>query len=76
VRTDPKPDEIVALSNAQSAVAQRNPGREDGTRGMNLLVLKAGMPGVVLENPIRTTGALLHPRGKRIEGGTKAGGGM
>jgi len=76
VRADPEPDKVVTVANGQSAVAQGNSCRENGSRRMDLFELKAGMARVLHELAVGAASALLHSRGKCIESGTKPGGGV
>ena len=52
VRTDPKPDHLVAASRADRPPSDPDPRRENGFIWMNLFELKAWMIWILLPEPV------------------------
>ena len=58
VRADPKPKDVVVLSDADRSVTASDTGRIDRTDRMDLPESKARMVGILLEERIRLPGML------------------
>lgn len=60
VRTNPEPNNILAVTKGDGPVPKADARREDWPRRMDLLELKAGMEGVPLEEAVCLSGTPLN----------------
>jgi len=64
VIADPKPDEIIAVSNRKSAICQVNARRKDLSVGINFFEMQAWMSRVVSKHTVGLFGRDLNLFGK------------
>jgi len=75
VRSDPEPDEDVAVAHGESPMSEPHSGRVDRASRMHLLEPQTRVSRVVLELPVGLSGATLDVVGQVREGATKTLGG-